>query len=210
MVSLYQTASSVGYRQNVTFKDLVVDNLDVDALSVTDLTVFNSIVPQTGGTASVGTTAKPFGNVKVSNFTGNAGYLQTLKLLNTGATNFSNLNYYEEYSNTLTYSGIWASSQTGTAKYVRVGGLVVLNLDDFSSTANTAATITSTAIPSQFRPTDTVSGIVLAYDNGSAVISTMTIGTNGVITIYNGSAGNFTNSGTGGLFYPVVICYPVT
>ncbi len=118
--------------------------------------------------------------------TGTNGYFQGLKLLNTGATNFTALSYYEEYSNVLTYSGIWASSQTGTA--------------------NTASLITSTAIPTQFRPVDTITNIVLTYNNGTSVISLATVGSNGVITLYN-STGNFTNSGTGGLQFDVTLTY---
>ncbi len=206
MASLYQTQSSVGYRQNVSFKTITADELDVALLVVDNLEIGESIVPYTGGTATVGTTAKPFKSLNATSMTGTNGYFQGLKLLNTGATNFTALSYYEEYSNVLTYSGIWASSQTGTAKYTKVGSVVTINLDSFSATANTASLITSTAIPTQFRPVDTITNIVLTYNNGTSVISLATVGSNGVITLYN-STGNFTNSGTGGLQFDVTLTY---
>lgn len=70
----------------------------------------------------------------------------------TGGGTPSLLDFYEVYNGSITWSGIWASSQTANVTYVRLGNMVTVYFARAIATANTSSQITSDAIPARFRP----------------------------------------------------------
>jgi hypothetical protein len=124
-----------------------------------------------------------------------------IQLPTTGGTP-TTLNYYEAGTFTLTLSGIWSASQTGTVRFVRIGNLVTLTLPTIQATQNTSAIITMSGIPSRFLPSVSCGGYVRVKDVG-ALISTpgwidFVIGSGNFI--YKDDTGlAFSGSGIGGL-----------
>lgn len=95
--------------------------------------------------------ALTFNNDAVGDFS------QGLTLPTSGGT-ASTLNYYEEYSHTTDWSGIWASAQTQAAVVKKINGLVIFSVQaNVIATANTVAVISmDTVLPSRFRPSSDV------------------------------------------------------
>lgn len=120
------------------------------------------------------------------------------------------LNYYEEYSSaSVTYSGIWAASQTGSLRVTRVGKMVTLWLGAISAIANTASTITVPAatIPTRFvGANDAFASFIRMYfvvrDNGTDKYGNFTLSADGSFRISAGAATGavFAGSGSSGFF----------
>jgi hypothetical protein len=101
------------------------------------------------------------------------------------------LNYYEEFSTTVTFSG--ATTLSGIAlSLTRIGRMVNMILDGGSNTASTAASLSAAgAIPARFRPAFPVTAIIQVTNNGNLVVGSIEINTDGLgIIIVNGSAAN--------------------
>ena len=71
------------------------------------------------------------------------------------------LSYYEDKTNvSLSFSGPWASNQTGNIHLVRCGNIVVLTLYTFSSTSNSGTSnslVSTTGLTSSYRPASCIS-----------------------------------------------------
>lgn len=89
------------------------------------------------------------------------------------------------------------TSPTGSVKYSVSGELVTLQIPGITATSNTTAA-TLTGMPTALKPitAQVVTGITT--NNGAEAVSRLEIGTNGTITLYNGTT-VFTNSGTKGV-----------
>lgn len=107
-----------------------------------------------------------------------------------------------------TWSGIWASAQTGNVIYQRVDNLVTLFIPQITATANTAASIViDTVLPTNLRPTTAQYVMGRNVDNGTISSGTIFIQTDGTINMYrNAASANFTGSGTSG-FYATTFGY---
>jgi hypothetical protein len=128
-------------------------------------------------------------------------------LLPTSGGTPAGLNYYEEYSNTITLTGPWASGQSCNMYIRRIGKMVTCGFSQVNTTTNSSATITCAgAIPVRFYSASIASTIGFAYpviSNGTEALLTMTVNmANGNITFYanqifNGPFGSGQNCGIG-------------
>lgn len=105
----------------------------------------------------------------------------------------SGLTYYEEYTNTIPFSGPWASPINSTIKITRIGRVCTLTILPIANTASTSASFitSSAAVPARFLPS--VSAPV--YGN-SEVFDAVTMG--GSLVISTGgdiTVGRYTVSG---------------
>ena len=92
----------------------------------------------------------------------------------------------EEGSFTLTATGFSGGAPSGTTKYIRVGSLVLLTIPAIFGTSN-ATSFTLGTIPAALRPASTQrTPSIQVTDNNVLVHGTVSIGTNGVITLGNG------------------------
>jgi hypothetical protein len=122
-----------------------------------------------------------------------------LRLPTAGGT-ATDLDYYEEGTHTTTWSGIWASAQSGNFNFTRIGNQVTLHFIDVFSTANTADVISmDTALPDRLKPVADMRGIWLILDNGTRALGRFNIGTNGLINVDASLAGDtFAGAGSSG------------
>lgn len=113
------------------------------------------------------------------------------------------LNYHEDsYSHETSWSGIWASSQTGNCVITRIGKMVNITIPTTVDTANTASTITNTVVlPARFRPSTTITGACRVADNNSTIFGSYAVQNDGYIIFYAGAtlSSNFAGSGTSGI-----------
>lgn len=139
-------------------------------------------------------------------------------LLSGGVLDFTNqsfLSAYEELNNDSTSfsSAAWAvTPQSFNLTYRRIGKLCTIFLPVISAAnangAGAAATITSAAIPTRFRPSSSANTFSLAIDNGVTTFTALvSIASTGVITIYKDAAtlGTFTNIGGGSNGLPISV-----
>ena len=102
---------------------------------------------------------------------------------------------YTRGVDTLTLTGC-TTAPTGSCQWTKNGNAVTLSIPGFTGTSNTVAK-TLTTLNATLWPLSTRQGIAWVQDNGgSYTLSSITIGTNGVITLAAGYAGGFTASGT--------------
>lgn len=136
-----------------------------------------------------------------------------LTLATTGGTP-STLDYYEEFSGTVTLTDGAGFSQTGTAKIIRIGRLVTAEfptmIGSSSSTNDLSLTFSNSGsnIPTRFAPTTSRAhvGSYEVFNNTAAVTGTVSISSS-VITFtvgVSGGASTFTASGTKGILPNVV------
>lgn len=138
-----------------------------------------------------------------NNVTLNSG--ASLFLPTSGGTSTA-LNYYEENLGTTTWSGIWASAQTGvTLNIVQIGKNVTITSGPALATANTASFISSSALPSRYWPPFAINVVIEISNNTVNSAGLLGIGTNGVMTV-SPMTGNYTGSGVGG-FYTFSVSY---
>lgn len=132
----------------------------------------------------------------------------SLKLPTSGGT-AAELNFYEEYTATVTFTGIWATGQSTTLRIYRIGRIATLTVGYVSATANTPGTPVATGVvPTRFLPLTTGTdlslnqGGVITKDNGTTYTDGICyLPTNGDITIYRTSVfGTFTGTGASGWF----------
>ena len=95
------------------------------------------------------------------------------------------LNYFEEYSMSMTFQGLLASNQTGTVKFVRSGSIVSMFIPYIATTGNaTVSSFTNNSdLPTSFRPTSPFTGSVGIITNNTFAFGRITV---------NVSAGNIT------------------
>lgn len=107
-------------------------------------------------------------------------------------------------SYTATWTGIWASDQTGIIKWQRIGNAVIIVIEEVLATANTAAKMqldTGSLLPDELHPSVAVQDDVSLRDNGVAKVGRAVINTFGNITIgIDPTNDNFTGSGNSGIY----------
>lgn len=138
----------------------------------------------------------------------------TIKLLTSGGTQ-SSLNYYEEGSGTLNWSGAFTSNNV-TYYFTRIGKNVTLTFTQVLATSGavTAAYLTSTALPSRLRPPVSIFSNTLGSNNSAGALVSVVVQADGVCIIGNGNSvlSNFTAEGatTGCGAYAWTISYAMT
>ena len=107
-----------------------------------------------------------------------------LKLLTSGGTQ-STLSAYEEYTDaSFGFTGPFTGTKTCQLKLVRIGGIVLYNLQSILQASSSATVATSSStIPARFRPVIASRDHIFAIDNSVAVQGAIDIDTAGVITI---------------------------
>lgn len=90
------------------------------------------------------------------------------------------------------------TSPTGAIRFSVSEDVVTLVIPAISGTSNTTAA-TLTGMPSNIWPDAAQACIGVATDSGTDKVSKLSIGTDGVITLYNALSATFTNSGTKGV-----------
>jgi hypothetical protein len=124
-------------------------------------------------TNAAGTGAPNFTNGLTASGTStlvNANFSGNITLPTSGGT-ASNLNYYEEYTESHAVSG--AFSDTSTLQIVRIGKQVTINVPGYSGTASGSSNTygSSTPIPSRFRPVGSHTFQLVTYQAGAATSS---------------------------------------
>lgn len=114
---------------------------------------------------------------------------------------------------TVTYTG-FTTTITGTAKWVRIGGFVILTLPAGNGTSN-ATSFTATGLPAAIQPATAGSlgtiAVNAVQNSGLYVPTSFTI-SGGIITFYNGaseSGSSWTGSGTKGFFDAAFAIYSI-
>lgn len=176
---------------------VIRDHLKTNNLRVRNSTTFDHIincqtlqanrlvVPYTGGTGEV---------VVNGNLTTTGGIT-----MNNSIASYtpSILNYYEETASVnLNFTGAWTATKTVTL--TRIGRIVTAAFATGTSTATSAASLTSEAnIPARFRPVATHIVLVQVVNNAatSTTPGNLQVATTGIITVFsNSAAGTFSNS----------------
>lgn len=125
-----------------------------------------------------------------------------LKLATTGGTP-STLNFYETFTDNVTWSGPWAVNQNLSIRYVRIGNICSATFEQSAKNAAVAnvQAQTTTTIPTRFQPSFLggaslmVCGVPV-LDNSLTVLGTVDGST--VWQIYVSSTGLFTAAGNAG------------
>lgn len=114
----------------------------------------------------------------------------------------------------LTFTGPWASNQTGSYEARRSGAMVSLRLLTFSAPANsTSAVLTSTTgIAAGFRPSTLIEKLIRITDNGNPAVGTLQIASTGVLTVRtlaNGSLNQALGTNTTGVATEITVNYDI-
>lgn len=138
----------------------------------------------------------------ISEETSSNGVLVTDLTLTTASGTPSKLNYFTEGTHSTTWSGIWASAQTGDLKYTRLNNQVTLLLPQITATATTASFISiDTALPSSLRTSIQQYKMARNVDGGTIGIGAILLDTDGMIYLFrNAASANFTGSGLSGFY----------
>lgn len=140
--------------------------------------------------------------------------IQNLQLPTIGGI-ATNLNYYEEYSQTNTFSGPWgATTYDRLVRITRIGNTVTIKIDGINQGSSTTATISSLQlIPARFRPIVSIDGTNFAQacillDKSITVLGSFTVTNGGGIFMeYLNNSGPFplafgNSSGLGNAGFP--------
>ena len=133
-------------------------------------------------------------------------YCNALYLPTSGGTS-SSFNYYEELSMTITFTGIWASDISITAKIVRSGAIVVCYIPLFHGTSNSTSlgftSTLATALPSRFCPTGSHYTHAVVQANGTTATGEIFVESGGIIAVYRDITHtiSFTTGQDNGLLY---------
>jgi hypothetical protein len=134
-----------------------------------------------------------------------------ITLPSSGAVSPGLLNYYEVFSITTTYTGIWSSPQNVTLEFTRLGNMIMMsqiNASIVGTTQTTSTFVSVTAmVPTRFLPPIEVRCPIIVSDNGTTA-GVVDISASGNILIYPAnSSGVFGGTGQG-LIYAFGITYP--
>ena len=101
------------------------------------------------------------------------------------------------------WAGPWASPISSTLHWSRQNFTVnvLLKVDVTGSSSNTSTITSSTAFPSDLRPTGTSFHYCRVVSNSTQLTGMLAIRSNGIITVYTGpTAGTFANTGQAGMY----------
>jgi hypothetical protein len=141
----------------------------------------NTINASIGNITTLNTTT---GNITtVNSTTGNIGSI----LLATVGGTATALNYYEMYSDSVSFSGPWAAPQIAALRITRVGNIVHVKIDPSAAafSAGMVATSTAAIIPARFRPAANVLVLQNIVENGNPVVGVVSMSSAGTIVIGN-------------------------
>jgi hypothetical protein len=118
------------------------------------------------------------------------------------------LNYYEvNISTLLTFTGIWASNQSSTASFCRIGKLCNMVIPTIAATSNTSSVISLVGtLSSRFRPSEDLYFIISIEDNNVFKSGIFWLKQDGDIEVRLDNNGNFAGSGSSG-FQSLSISY---
>lgn len=87
---------------------------------------------------------------------------------------------------TISTTGFSGTAPSGTAKYQKIGNMVILNIPALSGTSNSTA-FTLTGLPAHIRPSSAKSaGMVPVTNAGAQTQGACTVNTDGTITLASG------------------------
>jgi hypothetical protein len=143
------------------------------------------------------------GNLTLSgNGTGSVYVADALLLPTTGGTP-SPLDYYEDFSASMSFKGPWATNVTTTVRIVRIGKMAVASFGDIMAPgagATSSALTATSALPGRFWPAATVHGLIAGNDRTflgqAAITGSYTVDTAGIVSFYaNAGNGTFNSAG---------------
>lgn len=128
----------------------------------------------------------PAGGVTLTPFNPVVGDSGVIEIEKINTNEWKVVKCYESGTLTCSWSGVWASSQSGNLKFERDMAKVKIQFPTVVSTQNGAGTIVSTAgvIPSRLRPLTAAFGTTWIYSNGLDTLGGFQVGTGGTITFY--------------------------
>jgi hypothetical protein len=134
-----------------------------------------------------------------------------IKMPTSGGT-AAGLNYYEEYSANLSFSGSsFTGSQNVACKINRVGKVITFTLSSLTVAASGTATAYLTAagaVPSRLVPAYTLQMPLRVMDNSASQLGLILIQTDGTVAIYFGIDGTTVNTNSGNCgHYPFSVSY---
>ncbi len=196
-----RTAGTERVRITSTGAVTFTGSLSCAAATVTSLNAGSGAIQTTGslsgGAATVTSLNAGSGTIQttgsVSASTATASQLQ---LATSGGTP-SDLNFYEEASESITFTGPWASNRSTTIHYVRVGRLVSMIILGFNGSLTTSTNITSTTgIAARFRPGSSRFTNIYVYNNSFIRTAVIRIANTGILTAFGTETlGAFTGVG---------------
>jgi len=142
------------------------------------------------------------------------GTVQTITALKTFTAGISlgdeTISVYDEATFTVTGTG-FVANPTGTARYIKIGNIVVVFIPQLTGTSNTT-TFTLTGIPAAIQASRTIGNFPIRYTDNSVASTTpglLVIPSGGTWNLYtNWNAAGWTASNTKTL-EPVCCCYHV-
>lgn len=187
----------------------------------TNITTHANIITNADDAVNLGGVGKGYANIYARNLaglngavnvqygiTGEAG-VNPLKIYNNGLIFFnpastsdnSTMNYYREFSGTLTTGGALPSAATGGYRAVICGKNVNISITFPATVATSTAPITLTGLPSQFIPGHVQSSLAPANNGGVISMGIIKVDTAALLTLYTDTieTGNFTNGSAAGL-----------
>lgn len=160
-----------------------------------NITVINSIAPQSNGVPVIGSSTGYFQSEFVNVINCGTGlYLPTI-----GGTG-SQLNFFQTDILALSATGLWTSPQACTGHIQRIGNSVTLNVTGVSTTAGLGSVNVISlgpALPSQYRPGSLKEQVIVCQDNTTHSWGVFDINTDGTMGMkYNYTT--FSGTGTSG------------
>jgi len=189
----------LGYRTDLLVGFIQADN---QALPVTtdlylqplgsNIGIGGTLFPLTNNAFDIG---KAVNNTIRTIYVGSGIFLPT-----TGGT-ASKFGYYEEYSASITCSGVWAASHTGTIRIVKVGAAVTCIMPSITAAFSSTGHITcSNAVPVRMTVTVDIFQPANVLDGSSNANGEFLLDTSGNLSFYNSiSGGSFSTGGNSGI-----------
>jgi hypothetical protein len=131
-----------------------------------------------------------------------------LKITGTASTDVNTLDVYEEGSFTITLNGC-TTSPTRTAKYVRVGKMVVLSIVGNLSAESASTTCTLSGLPAIIATTDSAISLARIYNGGAVGTHLIYISGNVIYLTVNDIESGFSPTGTKGTVSNLTLSYMV-
>lgn len=99
---------------------------------------------------------------------------------------------------TATLSGIWATAQTVTASWTKIGRFVTLSIPSVNANANSAGFITISGMPGILLPANVSFAPLVSKDNGTYAIGACQVNPNGNFLISPTGSPPFSGSSSAG------------
>jgi len=170
-----------------------------------DLTVAQAsalIVPLTATQVAYGSGSNTVTGDSTLTYAGSVLTVPSIKLTTTGGTPTA-LDFYENFTQNITFTGPWAANQTVSISLTRIGNIVTLFFTQNITTAGSVLNqfITSTSnLPARFAPTAAGAAVAMTVFsvNTNGVGGEFIVSTAGAITIAVNGTATFPGTGTTG------------